>query len=202
MVGAFDGHRFEQSLDDVERVVLGARDLEERLVALVNQAQQNGPLPVDSLRSLCLDAQAHRQMVELLNARIVGSLTPADGLPRKRILVVDDSLGNLEILTMVLEDSGFEVVAAHNGLEALVVAHSAQPVLILMDVSMPILNGIEAARLLKASPATRAIRVIAYTAEQEFSDPRVGPFFADIVRKPATPQDILASVLRLLGQVG
>ena len=81
-----------------------------------------------------------------------------------KILLVEDNEMNRDMLVRRLRRKGYEVVAAGDGREAIAVA-LAQPVdLILMDLSLPVLDGWEATRLLKADSLTRSIPVIALTA--------------------------------------
>jgi two-component system chemotaxis response regulator CheB len=63
--------------------------------------------------------------------------------------VVDDSEDTRDIIGVVLTAAGFEVLTATNGLEAIVAAHNVRPAVIVIDANMPVLNGIEATRLLK-----------------------------------------------------
>ncbi len=71
---------------------------------------------------------------------------------RKRILVVDDNVGNTSMLVSLLEPLGFRIDTASNGEEALSMARERQPDLVLMDLVMPVMDGLEAARLLRANP--------------------------------------------------
>ena len=64
---------------------------------------------------------------------------------------------------------------------------------------MPVLDGIETARLLKASPSTRHVRIIAYTAWPSFYDGPLKSVFDGVLCKPSTPQALLASVRRFIG---
>ena len=82
----------------------------------------------------------------------------------KRILIVEDNEMNREVLTRCLERQGFEVLVAIDGRAGLRVADDEQPDLILMDLSMPEVDGWECARRLKAAPRTRAIPIIALSA--------------------------------------
>jgi CheY-like chemotaxis protein len=71
---------------------------------------------------------------------------------------------------MLLETSGFDTITASNGLEGVIVAHYTRPAVVIMDVAMPVLDGVQAARLLKASQVTHDINVIAYTAKMNVDD--------------------------------
>jgi CheY-like chemotaxis protein len=88
-------------------------------------------------------------------------------------------------------------MTAANGLEGVLAAHNLRPTVILMDVTMPVLNGIEATRLLKSSAATRGVSVIAHTARPNFSD-GAAVLFAGVLTKPVTPEKIVASVRELV----
>jgi two-component system cell cycle response regulator DivK len=83
---------------------------------------------------------------------------------RPRVLLVDDYPDAREMYTEYLEFSGYEVIGAGNGLEALQRAVDESPDIILMDLSLPVMDGWEATRRLKADAATKDIIVIALTA--------------------------------------
>ena len=85
------------------------------------------------------------------------------GHPMK-ILYVEDNDDNIYMLERRLKRAGFEVLIARDGAEGVAMAASAQPDLILMDNSLPVLDGWEATRRIKADAATRHIPVIALTA--------------------------------------
>ena len=87
-----------------------------------------------------------------------------------KILLVEDNEMNRDMLSRRLERRGYEVVLALDGQEGLEMARSAAPALILMDMSLPVLDGWEATRQLKADPATRHIPVIALTAQAMSGD--------------------------------
>src|SRR5438874_13124748 len=87
-----------------------------------------------------------------------------------KILLVEDNELNRDMLSRRLQRRGFDVVLAIDGQEGLARANSEQPDLILMDMSLPILDGWEATRRLKADPATCAIPVIALTAHAMADD--------------------------------
>jgi two-component system cell cycle response regulator DivK len=87
-----------------------------------------------------------------------------------KILVVEDNELNRDMLCRRLEKAGFEVIWALNGEEALQKAQTENPHLILMDMSLPVMDGWEATRRLKAGAATRSIPVIALTAHAMVED--------------------------------
>ena len=86
------------------------------------------------------------------------------------ILIVEDEKSVVAFLTRALTDAGYTVSAAKNGSEGVARARLTRPQLILMDMSMPKLNGWEATRQLKADPATSAIPVLALTSAMTAAD--------------------------------
>ena len=83
---------------------------------------------------------------------------------RKRILVVDDTVGNTSMLVSLLEPLGFKVDTAFNGEDALNAARERQPDLVLMDLVMPVMDGLEAARLMRADPRFDRTAIIGASA--------------------------------------
>ena len=87
-----------------------------------------------------------------------------------KILLVEDNEMNRDMLSRRLIRSGYEVVLAVDGAQGVAMAASETPDLVLMDMSLPVLDGWEATRRLKADPATRALPVIALTAHAMSGD--------------------------------
>ena len=87
-----------------------------------------------------------------------------------KILLVEDNEMNRDMLARRLARRGYEVVTAVDGTEGMAMAHSVEPDLILMDMSLPAVDGWEAARRLKAAPQTQAIPIIALTAHAMVGD--------------------------------
>jgi CheY-like chemotaxis protein len=87
-----------------------------------------------------------------------------------KVLLVEDNEMNRDMLSRRLTRNGYDVVIAVNGQEGVDMAASEKPDLILMDMSLPVLDGWEATRKLKADPATAAIPVIALTAHAMETD--------------------------------
>jgi two-component system, cell cycle response regulator DivK len=87
-----------------------------------------------------------------------------------KILLVEDNEMNRDMLARRLQRRGFEVVVAVDGLEGLAMAEAEAPDAILMDMSLPELDGWDATRRLKGAPTTRSIPVIALTAHAMSSD--------------------------------
>lgn len=82
----------------------------------------------------------------------------------KRILVVDDNATNLKLASVVLEMEGYEVLHAEDADDALARLHESVPDLILMDIALPGMDGLELTRLIKTNPQTRAIPIVALSA--------------------------------------
>jgi len=87
-----------------------------------------------------------------------------------KILLVEDNEMNRDMLSRRLQKRGYEVVIAEDGEQGVRLARSEAPALVLMDMSLPVLDGWEATRQLKADPATRSIPVIALTAHAMAGD--------------------------------
>jgi CheY-like chemotaxis protein len=87
-----------------------------------------------------------------------------------KILLVEDNEMNRDMLSRRLTRNGFEVVIAVDGQQGVALATSERPDVILMDMSLPVMDGWEATRRVKADPATRAIPVIALTANAMVED--------------------------------
>lgn len=115
------------------------------------------------------------------------------------VLVVDDYGDVRDVVACILEDAGFIVRTASNGLEALIAAYEMRPRVIIMDVSMPVLDGVEATRLIKAGETTRDARVIAYTGNPSFDHSATRALFAAVLTKPASPAAVLATVQQVAG---
>jgi two-component system cell cycle response regulator DivK len=81
-----------------------------------------------------------------------------------KVLIVEDNPANMRLAIFLLESAGHSVINATNAEAGLTLARNEQPLLILMDIQLPGMDGLEATRLLKQGDATRAIPVIALTA--------------------------------------
>jgi two-component system, cell cycle response regulator DivK len=121
-----------------------------------------------------------------------------------RILLVEDNEMNRDMLSRRLERKGYEVVMAVNGQEAIDFAASEKPDLILMDMSLPVLDGWEATRRLKASEQTAQIPIIALTAHAMPDDERKAHKAGcdDFDTKPIELVRLLAKIESFLGGAG
>jgi CheY-like chemotaxis protein len=104
----------------------------------------------------------------------------------KKILIVDDEKDLRELLKSVFEARGYECLTAKDGEEALKIAKSAHPSVIILDLIMPVMDGIETYKALKAGRNTRNIPIIAYTAQ----DPEV------VIKKGEEAFDVIDFILK------
>jgi two-component system phosphate regulon response regulator PhoB len=107
-------------------------------------------------------------------------------MARPRILIIEDERALTEVLTYNLERDGYDVTAAHDGQEGLRKAQMQLPDLILLDLMLPTLDGLEVCRQLRAGERTRAIPILMLTAKAEETDQVVGFTMGadDYVTKP------------------
>jgi len=127
----------------------------------------------------------------------------ASKLSKKRILVVDDEPDIVEFIEYNLKGEGYEVYTAHDGLQALEVAKVAKPDLVLLDIMMPKMDGVEACRRLRELPEARHAYIVCLTARaEEYSE--LAGFDAgadDYITKPVRPR-VLTSRLKALFRRG
>jgi two-component system, cell cycle response regulator DivK len=120
---------------------------------------------------------------------------------KKTILVVEDQEDNRQILRDLLASAGFRMVEAHDGREALTLARSERPDLILMDIQLPMLDGYEATRGIKRDPELKDIPIIAVTSYALSGDEeRAREAGCDAyVAKPYSTRLLLAKIGQFLG---
>lgn len=118
------------------------------------------------------------------------------------VLLVEDNEDNVSIYDAILTHAGYTVLVAKDGEAALDVVRREQPGLILMDISIPKIDGWEVTRRLKADPATMAIPIIALTAHALASDRAMAETVGcdGYIPKPADPIQVLEEVQRRLGE--
>jgi len=117
-----------------------------------------------------------------------------------QILVVDDESSTRRLLSYLLEKSGYAVVTAEDGIEALARIEQARPGVVITDLMMPNLNGYELCRRIRVRPEFNAIKIIVLTARDQSSDLEVlkasGADF--VMKKPINPQELSRTVRELL----
>lgn len=118
----------------------------------------------------------------------------------KRILVVEDTEDNRQILRDLLTNAGFDLLEAIDGEAGVQMASRHRPDLILMDIQLPIVDGYEATRRIKADPETRHIPVIAVTSYAMSGDEKkaVEIGCSSYVSKPFSPRALLAKIREFL----
>ena len=118
----------------------------------------------------------------------------------RRILVVEDNRDNMTLITDILEASDFTVISADDGQEGVSLAASEQPNLILMDLSLPILDGWTATREIKRNDALKNIPIIALTAHAMSGDREqaINAGCDDYITKPINVPELLIKITKLL----
>jgi CheY-like chemotaxis protein len=120
----------------------------------------------------------------------------------EKILIVDDDLDTLRLVGLMLQRQGYEIIAANSGAQALAMARTEQPDLILLDVMMPEMDGVEVARRLRADEGTKELPIIMFTAKTQVED-KIQGFEAgadDYLTKPTQPRELFAHVKAVLGR--
>ena len=194
----FDCKSFGDLLDDAQNLRALSSTLEHRLARL---AATDAALPgnadlsssVGELGEAYAWSREQAQIADNMLRRLVGWVD-ADTRQRPIVLVVDDSLEAREATALLLEQAGFRAVTAANGVEALIVAHYARPVVALLDLMMPVLDGLQTARLLSESSSTQNIKVVAYSGRADMFSRRLPGTFTAILAKPTTPEELLTLV--------
>jgi CheY-like chemotaxis protein len=117
-----------------------------------------------------------------------------------KVLIADDEAHMLRVAELALRRGGYTLLIAKNGREAVEITRSEKPNLIVMDVQMPVLDGLNALREIKADPSTASIPVIMLTARGHTlaRSEAEGSGAAMFVTKPFSPNQLLADVQRLL----
>ncbi|MBI2364140.1 MAG: response regulator [Deltaproteobacteria bacterium] len=119
-----------------------------------------------------------------------------------KILLVEDNELNRDMLSRRLERRGFQVLIAVDGAQGVAMAQSDAPDLVLMDMSLPVVDGWEATRRLKATPETRAIPIIALTSHAMVGDrdKAIEAGCDDYDTKPIELPRLLEKIDRLIGK--
>lgn len=123
---------------------------------------------------------------------------------RKTVLLVEDNEDNLVVYRTILEHVGYRVIEARDGEEGVTRAQQDRPDLILMDISIPKIDGWEATQRLKADPGTDAIPIIALTAHalEEDRQKALQAGCDGYLAKPVEPRRVVQEVERFVGPPG
>lgn len=117
-----------------------------------------------------------------------------------KILIVDDDVETLNFLRVLLNREGYEVVEAHNGTQALGLAQTTVPNLIVLDIMMPDIDGLQVTRNLRSKPATANIPILIFTAKNQLED-KVAGYEAGVdlyLAKPIHPLELQANIRTIL----
>ena len=117
-----------------------------------------------------------------------------------RILIVEDNEQNLKLVRDVLQFAGYDVVEARSGEQGVVLAKECFPDLVLMDIQLPHMDGVEALHRLRDSPETRTVPVVALTAfaMREDREQALRAGFDGYLEKPISVRDLPGQVLHFL----
>lgn len=117
-----------------------------------------------------------------------------------KVLIVEDNERNLKLFNLIMRSLGYETFAARNGEEGVMMAKEIRPDLILMDIQMPVMDGISAVDLLKADEGTREIPVIALTSYAMKGDRErfLEHGFADYIAKPVSKDSLIMAAKKVL----
>jgi two-component system cell cycle response regulator DivK len=116
------------------------------------------------------------------------------------ILVVEDTTDSREVVRLILEAEGYRVLEAENGAVAVETAQREQPDAILMDMSLPLMDGCHATRLIRQVPTLRTTPIIAFTAYNQWNwrSKAILAGCSDFVTKPVQPKALLEVLARHL----
>lgn len=121
-------------------------------------------------------------------------------MAKESVLIVEDDPDIVELLHYTLEREGYSVAVAQNGEKGLAEARRRKPGLIVLDLMLPGLDGLEICKALKAEDATKGIPIVMLTAKSEESDIVLGLEFGadDYVKKPFSPRELVARIRSVL----
>ena len=122
---------------------------------------------------------------------------------KPKILVVDDEPDALEVLDFRLKEAGFAPLLAGDGARALALARSEQPALVVLDLMLPEVDGLEVCKILRRDPRTAAIPIVMLTARAAEMDRVLGLELGadDYVTKPYSPRELVLRIRKLLARV-
>jgi len=128
---------------------------------------------------------------------------PSSQPVKRRILVVDDEPDTVELIEYNLRNAGFEVLIAYNGQEALQRARREQPDLIVLDLMLPEIDGLDVCKALRRDPMTADIPILMCTARASETDRIVGLEIGadDYVTKPFSPRELVLRIKNLLKRI-
>ncbi len=119
---------------------------------------------------------------------------------KPKVLVIEDNEQNLYMVTFILEAHGYEVVPARSGREGIELASQIAPVLILLDIQLPEMDGYAVARELKGDPATKSVPIVAVTSYAMVGDREqiLAAGCEGYIEKPIDPDTFVADVAQYM----
>ncbi len=120
----------------------------------------------------------------------------------EKILVVDDDVETLRLITIMLQRQGYQILTAGNGSQAIALTNAEMPALIVLDIMMPDLDGYEVTKEIRSNPKTTHIPVLMFTARGQVEDKMTGYQVGadDYLSKPVHPAELVAHIKSLLGR--
>ncbi len=174
------------------------------LTAKEISASERAHLTNNNIQQLIQKGTADRDQLVASVKRLVGASRtqlkkPAPKTVRSgagTILMVEDNADNRLTITAIIEEEGCEIIIAENGEQGVQMAGEKMPDLILMDIQLPVMSGIDAIKIIKKNPATRAIPIIAVTARAMKGDRKniLAEGADDYISKPINPAELQEKV--------
>lgn len=124
---------------------------------------------------------------------------------QRKVIVIEDEQAMIQLIKLILEKEGFEVIGANGGAEGLDLITREKPNLVLLDLMMPGMNGWDVYQHMKADDHMKDIPVIVVTAKAQQIDKVLGLHIAkvqDYITKPFSPNELLDSINKVLGRSG
>src|SRR5438874_5069627 len=121
---------------------------------------------------------------------------------KHKILIVDDEPDAVEMIQFNMKAAGYDVVTAADGAEALKKARSALPGLIVLDLMLPAVDGLEVCKMLRRDPATAAIPIVMVTAKAAEIDRVLGLELGadDYITKPFSPRELILRIKKIMAR--
>jgi pilus assembly protein CpaE len=117
-----------------------------------------------------------------------------------KILIIDDDLETLRLIGVVLQRQGFQVFTTSNGVDGIALAQREKPILIVLDIMMPDLDGYQVTRMLRENPETAGIAILMFTAKTQVDD-KIAGYDAGVdeyLTKPIHPAELVARIKSML----
>jgi CheY-like chemotaxis protein len=190
--------------DGLDKAARGLTTLEEVLSVTAAEApSEPGGRAADAVSKLAehIAPTSVAVAIQAEPAAPVAAAAPASG-PGRRVLIVEDSPTVVAVVKYFLELEGFEVLVAGDGRQGLEMALAEQPDMIVSDVSMPLMTGVEMVRALRADSRSEGIRILMLTSEASVESEAQGLDAGadDYILKPVEPRRLAARVKALLGR--